>query len=125
MNALGILLLGCMLPASLWASEVSGRWTADIPGRGGITNPVMLNLEADGDTVTGTVVGPDGETEIFDGIIDDDTMSFEVVRAFEGNQITQRFEGRVNDDVIRFSVTTDGGRKGQGAARHFEAHRAN
>lgn len=124
MKAIGILMAGCMVAGGVWAAEVTGSWTAEMPGRGGITAPVTLNLEADGDTLTGTITGPEGEAEISDGIIDDDTISFEVIRVFDGNQITERFEGVVNDDIIRFSVTTDGGRRGGGAARHFEAHRA-
>lgn len=123
MKTVCMFLAGCLVSVNLWAADVNGRWTAEMPSGGGNTMTVTLKLEVDEDRLTGTVTGPDGETEISDGIIDDDNITFKVIRAFEGNQITQRFEGTVNDDTIRFSVTTEGGRRGGREARQFEAHR--
>ncbi len=124
MKQIRVLLAGCMVAASVWAADVTGEWTADTQGRGGNTTHLAFNLKADGDRLTGTVTGINGETDIQDGIIDDDTISFEVVREFHGNQVTQRFMGTMNDDSIRFSVTMEGaGHKGGGETRQFEAYR--
>jgi hypothetical protein len=114
-------LLSCLLAVAAWAADVSGKWTAEMPGRGGQPQQSTFNLKADGATLTGTVSGRMGETQISDGKIDGDTVTFSVVREFQGNTMKMNYTGKVSGDTIQFKVQRDGG---EGQAREFTAKRA-
>ena len=103
------------------ATDVSGKWTADIPGRGGNVQKTTITLKADGSTLTGTVSNPMGETAISDGKVDGDTITFTVTREMQGNTVKQNYTGKVSGDEIKFSVVREGG---QGQAREFTAKRS-
>jgi hypothetical protein len=126
MKAIRMILLGCLAAAAIWAADVTGKWTADMQGPNGNTMTITMNLKADGDRVTGTVSGRRGETDISDGKIDGNDLSFKVVREFNGNQITQKYKGKLDGDTIHFTVTMEGGggNWGGGQGRQFDAHRA-
>ena len=38
-----------MLSAVIFAADVTGKWTAEVKGRGGQTREVSMNLKADGE----------------------------------------------------------------------------
>ena len=118
-----LILAGSVALVALWAADVSGKWTAEMQGRGGNTMTVNMNLKADGAKLTGTVSGRNGDTEISDGKVDGDNVSFSVVREFNGNQIKQNYKGKLDGDTIHFTVTREGG-NGGGQERTFDAHRA-
>lgn len=123
MKAIRILMIGCLAAAAIWAADVSGKWTAEMQGHGGNTMTVNMNLKQDGDKLTGTVSGRNGDTDITDGHVDGDSISFKVVREFNGNQMTSMYKGHVDGDTIHFSVTMEGGNMG-GHPREFDAKRA-
>ncbi len=123
MKNLRLILLGCLAVASLWAADVTGKWTYEMAGRNGNTMTSNLTLKADGDKLTGTVSGRGGDTEITEGKVDGDSVSFTVVREFNGNKITQNYKGKVDGDTIHFNMTMAGG-QGDGRAREFDAKRA-
>ena len=124
MKALRILLIGCLAAAAIWAADVTGKWTAEMQGRNGNSMTVNMNLKQDGDKLTGSISGRNGDTDITDGHIDGNTISFKVVREFNGNQMTQSYKGTVDGDTIHFSVTMEGGNMGGGRPREFDAKRA-
>jgi hypothetical protein len=123
MKTFRIVLVGILATVLMWAADVTGKWTAEMPGRGGQTMTMTMNLKAEGNNLTGTVSGRRGETEISDGKIDGDNVSFSVVHEFNGTQMKQNFKGKVEGDTIHFTVTTEGG-MGQGRAHEFDAKRA-
>lgn len=124
MKAAKILLIGGLMAAAMWAADVTGKWTYETQGRGGNTMTVNMNLKADGDKLTGSVSGRNGDTDISNGKVDGDNISFDVVREFNGNQMTQHYKGTVKGDTIHFAMTMEGGNMGGGAPREFDAHRA-
>lgn len=121
--ALRFVLVGLVASILVWAADVTGKWTAEMQGRGGNTMTMTMNLKADGNALTGTVSGRNGDTEISDGKIDGNNLSFTVVREFNGNQFKQNYKGTLNGDTIHFTVTMEGG-QGQGRSREFDAKRA-
>lgn len=123
MKNLNLILIGCLAAASLWAADVSGKWTYEMTGRNGNTMTSNLTLKADGDKLTGSVSGRNGDTDISDGKVDGDNVSFTVVREFNGNKMTQSYKGKLDGDTIHFAVSMQGG-PGGGRAREFDAHRA-
>jgi hypothetical protein len=121
--ALRFALVGLIATVLVWAADVTGKWTAEVQGRGGNTMTVTMNLKADGNTLTGTVSGRNGDTDISDGKVDGNNLSFTVVREFNGNQFKQNYKGTLDGDTIHFTVTMEGG-QGQGRSRQFDAKRA-
>lgn len=116
-----LMLLSFLLAAVTWAADVTGKWTAEVPGRGGNTRPVTMNLKADGDNLTGTISGPRGQTDISEGKVNGDEISFSVSLEFQGNPVKVNYTGKVSGDEIRFHMQREGG---QGEGRDFTAKRA-
>ena len=70
-----------------------------------------LNLKLEGDKLTGTIGGGQGNREaaITDGTFKDDKVSFSVVRELKGEKLTQKYTGTVSGDTIKGTITTDRG----------------
>src|SRR5438270_1275066 len=93
-----------------FAADVTGKWTAEVPGRGGNMQTNTIVLKQDGAKLTGTLDGGrGGPVEITDGKVDGDTVSFVVVRNFNGNEIKQTFKGKISGSEIKFTRTMEGG----------------
>jgi len=101
---------------ALMAADVSGKWTFEQPGRGGNPGrPVTITLKADGAKLTGSVPGmgrggdnPPPPTEITDGKVDGNNVSFTVKREFNGNTMVQKYEGTVSGDEMKLKITRTG-----------------
>jgi len=99
---------------ALMAADVSGKWTYEQPGRGGGPGrPTTITLKADGAKLTGSVpgMGRGGDTpatEITDGKVDGNNVSFTVKREFNGNAMVQKYEGVVNGDEMKLKITRNG-----------------
>jgi hypothetical protein len=105
------------------AADVNGKWTAQVPGRQGNTQETTFTLKVEGDKLTGSVTGRQGETPITDGKVSGDEISFTVTRQRQGNTIKQIFKGKVAGDEIKFTRTTEGG-QGNRPPVEFTAKRA-
>jgi hypothetical protein len=97
-----------------FAADVSGKWTYEQPGRGGGPGrPVTITLKQDGGKLTGQVpgMGRGGAdvppSDIQNGKVDGDKVSFEVVREFNGNKMTTKYEGTVAGDEMKLKITRD------------------
>lgn len=89
---------------TIFAENVSGTWKGSYPGRDGQTRESTIVLKAEGEKLTGTVAGGRGESEIKDGTIKGDDISFSVVRNFGGNDVTVKYKGKLAGDAIQFKV---------------------
>lgn len=99
-----------LMAASLvWAADVTGKWTAQVPGRGGQTRETTFNFKAEGSKLTGTVSGMQGDNPISDGKIEGDNISFTVAVSFNGNEFKFLYKGQVAGDEIKFARTREGG----------------
>jgi hypothetical protein len=97
------------MAALAWAADVSGKWVAQVPGRGGQTRETTFNFKADGGKLTGTVSGMQGDNPISDGKVSGDDVSFTVALSFNGNDIKMTYKGKVSGDEIKFTRTVEGG----------------
>ena len=75
-NCFLIAAMAVLLAMTVTAADVSGKWSAQVPGRNGQMRDTTFNLKADGDRLTGTMTGPQGDVEIKDGKISGDNLSF-------------------------------------------------
>ena len=113
-----------LLAATLaWAADVTGKWVAQVPGREGQTRETTFTLKAEGDKLTCSVSGRQGDTAISDGKINGDEISFTVVRNFQGNEFKTHYKGKVAGDEIKFTATREGGPGGGGQPQEFVAKR--
>lgn len=92
-----------------WAADITGKWTAQVPGRQGNAQETTITLKVEGDKLTGSISGQQGETPIADGKINGKEISFTVTRERQGNTIKQLFKGIVAEDEIKFTRSTEGG----------------
>jgi hypothetical protein len=84
------------------AADFSGKWTADVQGRMG-TQTLTFDFHVDGATLTGKVTTPRGDTDISNGKVDGDNISFDQVLNFNGNSMTIHYTGKADGDTIKFS----------------------
>jgi hypothetical protein len=77
-------------------------------GRNGQTQEVTFNFKVDGSKLGGTITTPRGETEITDGKIDGDNISFVQVMSFNGNDMKITYKGKVAGDQIQFTRQREG-----------------
>src|SRR5690349_6305184 len=96
-----------------FAADVSGKWTYSMQGRDGTPRDVTITLKQEGNTLTGSVPGmgrggaPGEPTQITNGKLDGDKVSFEVVREFNGNKMTTKYDGTVSGTELKMKVTRD------------------
>lgn len=103
--------LFCFTFAAL-AADVTGKWTAQLPGRGG-TQTTTFTFSVSGDTLTGSVENARGTNPISEGKIDGDTISFVEALSFNGNEVKITYTGKVNGDTIQFTRAGGGGGRGR------------
>jgi hypothetical protein len=101
------------------AADISGKWTAQVPGRDGQTRDVTFTFKQSGDSLTGNMSGRENPIPIADGKVSGDTVSFVVTMERGGNTMKQTYTGKISGDEIKFK--REGG---QGQPREFTAKRA-
>src|SRR4051794_3179043 len=107
-----------------YAADVTGKWTAEVPGRGGTPTTNTFVFKQDGAKLTGTVDGGrGGATEFTDGKVDGDNISFTRSVSFGDNNFKFIYKGKVSGNEIKFTRTTEGGP--DMPAQEFTAKKAN
>ena len=98
-------LLGSLLLFSLtlYASDVTGKWTAKVPMRDGPVD-IVMEMKSDGERVTGTISSSEGTTDILDGKLAGDQLTF----AVESDTARFLVQGKVAGGEIRFTARRQG-----------------
>jgi len=107
------------LLTSIWASDIFGKWIAQVPSREG-TVETVFSFRANRTKLTGTVANPQGETAISEGKINGNEISFIVIRSFGENEMRLVYKGKVDLNEIKFMRETQGG---MGQPQEFIAKR--
>jgi hypothetical protein len=85
-------------------ADVTGKWTAQVPMASRLgAREQAFNFKADGDRLSGTLSGRQGDVGIANGKIDGDTVSFTV--RIGSNSFEQKYTGTVSGDEITFKST--------------------
>lgn len=104
-----------------FAAGIDGKWMSE-RRMGENTIKVMMDLKADGATLTGSLnmERPQGavKADIMDGKIDGNKFSFKVTMEGRNGKTTSVYEGTVDGDMLKGTSTREGGE-----ARPFEAKR--
>ena len=91
------------------AADITGKWTAQVPGRDGQTRETTFDFKVDGEKLTGTTTGRNGDVAITDGTVKGDAVAFTVVDNFQGNEVKILYKGTVAGDEIKFTRQREGG----------------
>ena len=82
--------------------DVTGTWKGDWDMMGTSVTSIM-NLKSAGGVVTGTLSSPDGKgTEIHDGKIEGDTITFWINSEYQGQTYTLQYKGKITAGQINF-----------------------
>ena len=90
------------------AADINGTWKASVETPNG-TIETTFTFKVDGSKLTGKVSSPMGESEISDGKVDGDALSFVVVRNFNGNEFKLSYKGKVSGDEMKLTLEFPGG----------------
>lgn len=107
--------------------DPTGKWAWTTPGRNGGADRVMtLTLKLAGDKLTGELSTPGRDdqvtkTEIAEGKLKGDEISFSVTREFNGTKMTSKYSGKITATAIKGKIETD--RDGTTRSRDWEAKR--
>jgi len=93
-----------MFAICAFAADVTGTWKGSMETPNG-TRETTLNLKADGDSLTGTISGRQGDTPIQNGKVKGDNISFNVVRNFNGNEVKLEYKGKLKGDELDMDVS--------------------
>lgn len=124
-TSLAAICLMAFLTASVHAEDkanATGTWTWSFTGQNGQTRETSLKLKQDGEKLTGKISGRNGnDTEIEDGKVSGDQISFKITREFNGNKFTSKYSGKVSGDTIKGKIEFE--RNGETRSRDWEAKR--
>ena len=112
--------LGLLLGLAM-AQTIAGKWTGDMPGRGGDTMPTTFNFKVDGAKLTGTMTGPQGDIPLQEGKVTGSAISFSTTLDFGGNSVKILYKGTMSGDQMKMSRERDGG---GGQVREFTIKRS-
>jgi hypothetical protein len=85
------------------AADITGKWTASFDTQIGVQNYAYDFTVKDG-TLTGKAKSENGETEIKDGKVDGDKVTFVEMLNFQGMEIRIAYTGKiVSADEIKFT----------------------
>src|SRR5438477_46877 len=90
------------------ASGASGKWVAQVAGRDGQTHEQTINLKEEGEKLTGTVSGRQGDVAISEGRVKGDEVSFNVTMSFQGREMRMAYKGKLTGDEIKFTRQREG-----------------
>lgn len=111
-----VLGLAALTQAQDKKSDVTGTWKWSQEGPGGQIE-FTLKLKQDGEKLTGTITGFQGEeSPIEDGKVKDGTISFKVTRDFGGRPFVTNYTGKLSGDTLKGKSETI-------FAQEFEAKR--
>lgn len=97
-----------MFAVAVQAADVTGKWTGQVPARDGATREATFTLKQDGEKLTGSMTGPQGDIELKDGAVKGDDVSFNVELSFGGNSVKMAYKGKVAGEEMKLTRTREG-----------------
>jgi hypothetical protein len=92
-----------LLYSSARAADVSGTWTAEFDTQVGRQN-YTYDLKVSGSQLTGKAKSANGETELKDGKVEGDAVTFVEMLNFQGMELKVTYTGKVvSADEIKFT----------------------
>jgi hypothetical protein len=89
------------------AASATGNWNTALILGDGTRIEGNLKLKQDGEKLIGALVRSENETQIEDGKIAADEISFKVIRDRDGRKVTAKYKGKITVDTIKGKVESD------------------
>ena len=115
MNTIRIAALAVAAALCVFAADIDGKWSAQVPGREGQTRATTFTFKAEGAKLTGSVATEQGSMDIKDGSVSGDTIKFTV----ESPRGPRTYTGTLAGGELK--LKREGG---QGGGQEFVAKRA-
>ena len=91
------------------AADISGNWKATAEGPNGAMERTFT-FKVDGNKVTGeSTSSMMGKSQISDGKIEGDTVTFTLTGKFGDNEVKLNYKGKINGNEIKFTSEMAGG----------------
>jgi hypothetical protein len=87
---------------SAYAADPTGKWTAEFDTPIGVQK-YTYDLKADGAKLTGKAINQMGETQIQEGKVNGDEITFVEMLKFDGQDLRIEYTGKVSGDEIKFT----------------------
>jgi hypothetical protein len=105
---LGTLLVFALMPLAAHAADISGKWTSSFDTQIG-KQEYTYTFKVEGTKLTGKAKSANGESDLLDGKVDGDKVSFVENLNFQGNAVKITYTGKVvSNDEIKFSRDVSG-----------------
>ena len=88
--------------SSLFAADATGTWTASFDTQVGVQN-YTYTFKTDGAKLTGTAKSENGETQIQEGSVKGDDISFVENLNLQGMPLRIEYKGKLSGDEIKFT----------------------
>jgi hypothetical protein len=109
-RAVTLLVLISALALSAYAADISGTWTATFNTQVGEQN-YTYTFKVDGEKLTGTAKSANGTSEIENGAVKGDDVSFVENLDYQGQKLVITYTGKVSGDEIKFTRDVAGAAK--------------
>ncbi len=103
-NTVILTTLAAGLALTAWAADLTGQWTATFNTQIGEQH-YTYTFKVDGEKLTGTAKSDRGTTDITNGTIKGDQISFDESLDFNGQTIPIKYTGTVSGDSIKLHRT--------------------
>ena len=101
-NSFLVFALALVLAIPAVAADIAGKWTASFDTQIGVQN-YTYTFKVDDGKLTGMAESQNGKTEITEGAIKGDEISFVENLDFQGNALKITYTGKISGDEIKFS----------------------
>jgi hypothetical protein len=109
-TSISLLVLVLGLALSTFAADISGQWTATFNTQVGEQHYVYT-FKVDGEKLTGTAKSDNGTTDIQDGVVKGDDVSFVENLDYQGQKLVITYTGKISGDEIKFTRDVGGAAK--------------
>ena len=101
-NSLLILSLALLLALPALAADITGKWTASFETQIGVQN-YTYTFKVDGAKLTGLAESQYGKTELTEGAVKGDEITFTENLDFQGTPVKITYKGKISGDEIKFT----------------------
>jgi alpha-galactosidase len=110
---LQVSVIAALLIPILQGADLTGRWVAATQTPDGQTRETVIALKAEGDTLSGYMSSPQGDTAISEGKINGNEISFVIVRETGGQERKIQYTGKITADGLLMKMPGFGDRPGR------------
>jgi|ERR1043166_2145413 hypothetical protein len=103
-------------------ASAAGTWKWSFPGQNGDSIDSVLKLKQEGTKLTGKYTNQFGDSEILDGKLEGENLSFRVERERDGNKFVIKYSGKLSGDTIKGQSAFNF--NGEDRSRDWEAKRS-